>query len=379
MKHTSTFIVIIFVVVFSGQSCITHSDLAGGQDRVVDDNIVDIYPSYGYLEDNNWVIPIKFYVYEHRGYLEDIILSLFQRMRDFTPDERDTFLARIQTFIADSESREIVEFVFDNDPNRESFIIRDSDGNSIRSNLNGIVEGEIKLSPERASFLLEKQNSANNWLTFSAISEEYTGQGKIRLVNPEGISIISDIDDTIKITEMPAGSEVVIRNALFKEYRAAQEMSEIFGQWRGKPIHYVSGTPRQFYRPLSEFMKGEPEAFPKGTLHLRDVRKNLFSRNTWSDLDNYIRADNVTHNYKLEQIIKIMEHFPGRTFILVGDSGQYDPEIFREVEKNNSGQVAQIIIRDIVNDREHNPQRLEGMTIIPANTVTYGISEFDLD
>jgi len=377
MKNIFTVIVTFIIVVFSTQNLSMHSNYLGAEHRVDDIHLVDIYPSYGYLDDNIWVVPIKFYVYEHRGYLEDIILSLFQRLRELTPDEKDTFLSRMQTFIADSESREIVEFVFDQDPNRESFIIRDSAGNPIRSNIHGIVEGEIHLSTERALFLFDSQNSHDYWLTFSAISEEHMGRGKIRLINPEGTSVISDIDDTIKITEMPAGSGIVVRNALFKEYRAAQEMLEIFDQWRGKPIHYVSGTPRQFYRPLSEFMMSGPEAFPEGTFHLRDVRKNLLSLNTWSDLEKLIRDENGTHNYKFEQIIKIMQHFPERSFILVGDSGQYDPEIFREVESLYSDRIKQIVIRDIVNDREHNPKRLEGMTIIPANTVTYGTSQFE--
>jgi len=101
------------------------------------------------------------------------------------------------------------------------------------------------------------------------------------------------------------------------------------------------------------------------------------SVNTWRDLEDIITGDNVTYRFKFEQITSIMSHFQDREFILIGDSGQYDPEIFWEVDRQFPGLVKEIIIRDIVNDREINPQRFEGMTVVPANTVKKGISEFD--
>lgn len=341
-----------------------------------DEEIVEFYPAYGYRDGDTWVIPLKLYVYEYREYLERIILGVFQQFRDFTPDEKNIFRSRIRSFAADSESREIVEFVFDRDPRNEIFTIRDADGKPVRSDLNGIIEEEIRISVERAAELLNAQNPENNWLTFTAVSDEHTGRGKVRLIDPSGISIISDIDDTIKISGMPAGSRIAIRNAFYKKYAAAPGMAKLFSQWKDKPVHYVSGTPKQFYRPLSEFLLSDTIGFPQGTFHLRDVRKNLFSHTTWNDLEDIITAENITYNHKLEQIYKIIHHFPDRKFILIGDTGQYDPEIFREIAGTFPGQIKEIYIRDITNDREHNPQRLEGMTVIPAKTVVKGASEF---
>ena len=346
-------------------------------DLFSDEERVDFYPTYGYMDGQNWVIPLKLYVYEPRGTLERTIVSLFQRLRDFTPEEREIFQSRLQAFAADSESREIVEFIFDRDPSSEMYLLRDSDGNPVRTNLNGVKEGEIRISAERAAELLEAQNSGDGWLTFSAVSDGHTGRGKIRLTEPEGLSVISDIDDTIKISELPAGSRIAARNAFFKEYAAAPGMTDLYKQWTHAAIHYVSGTPKQFYRPLSEFLLSDEAGFPQGTFHLRDVRKNLLSLTTWRDLENIISDENVTYNHKLEQFTGIIQHFPGRQFILVGDSGQHDPEIFREIDDQFPGQVQEMIIRDITNDRERNRQRLEGMTVIPAKTVEAGLSQFE--
>jgi len=68
----------------------------------------------------------------------------------------------------------------------------------------------------------------------------------------------------------------------------------------------------------------------------------------------------------VSQISEIMQRFPERKFILVGDSGEKDPEVYREIKKKFPNQVQEIKIRDVVNDREKNKSRLEGMTIIEA-------------
>lgn len=66
----------------------------------------------------------------------------------------------------------------------------------------------------------------------------------------------------------------------------------------------------------------------------------------------------------------MMEDFPQRTFRLVGDSGEGDPEIYRRLAERFPGQVEEIVIRDVTNDRELHPERLEGMTVLPAETIT---------
>jgi phosphatidate phosphatase APP1 len=99
---------------------------------------------------------------------------------------------------------------------------------------------------------------------------------------------------------------------------------------------------------------------------MKQVSKNLLSADTWEDLKELVTNENVTFEQKVSQISEIMQRFPERKFILVGDSGEKDPEVYREIKKKFPNQVQEIKIRDVVNDREKNKSRLEGMTIIEA-------------
>lgn len=84
-----------------------------------------------------------------------------------------------------------------------------------------------------------------------------------------------------------------------------------------------------------------------------------------------------TYEHKVARITLLMQRFPNRQFILVGDSGEKDPEVYRTIREKFSGQVSDIWIRDVVNDRELNPGRLSSMKVIPAATVRKRNSEFE--
>ena len=52
--------------------------------------------------------------------------------------------------------------------------------------------------------------------------------------------------------------------------------------------------------------------------------------------------------------------------MLIGDSGERDPEVFEAIRQMHPAQVDRIFIRDIVNDEVNNPDRLADITAIPA-------------
>jgi phosphatidate phosphatase APP1 len=85
--------------------------------------------------------------------------------------------------------------------------------------------------------------------------------------------------------------------------------------------------------------------------------------------------DEGTLEHKVSEISRLMERFPQRRFVLLGDSGEKDPEVYRRILEKYPGQVEQILIRDVVNDREPRPDRLKGMTIVPAPTSEPGKSQ----
>jgi phosphatidate phosphatase APP1 len=114
---------------------------------------------------------------------------------------------------------------------------------------------------------------------------------------------------------------------------------------------------------------------------MKNMRKNLLITDTWEDLWELVTggpgAREATLKQKVSQISKLMTRFPGRKFILIGDSGEGDPEVFDRIRDTFPDQVQEIWVRDVINDREKNRARLKGMEIIPAPTIIPGVSQFD--
>lgn len=139
--------------------------------------------------------------------------------------------------------------------------------------------------------------------------------GVVNLIDPEGISIISDIDDTIKETNISAGARIILRNTFLKDMQEVPGMSKVYKEWwkQGAAIHYVSNSPWQLIPSLLEFF--HTHKFPPGSAHLRlhdSVLKTYFME----------PGEN-----KRRSIREILKDFPRRKFILVGDSGEIDMEM----------------------------------------------------
>lgn len=346
--------------------CSTVSSIVESENE----NEVIFYTTHGYLDGDEWVIPMRIHVHHPRDSMMRFSTWIASQRFDLSEEEKQIFRTRVDDIVADSEWRERVEFVFSDDPEQRVYRLKDSDGNLLRTDLNGIKEGTIRIDKSRADSLLQFQNSERNWLAVEAVSENHTGNGKIQLIEPEGLSVISDIDDTIKITELPAGSRVVVQNTFFKDYEAAPGMVDLYSEWSDATFHYVTGAPWQLYKPLKTFITEEEQGFPLGSFHMKNLRKNYFNLSSWRDLRQLVTGESYTVTQKSEQISHLFETFPDRKFILVGDSGEHDPEVYRNILERYPEQVYQIYIRDVINDREYRPERLEGMTIIPAETVT---------
>ncbi len=319
---------------------------------------------------------MRLWVHERRSVAETAAKKLVADIDNASPGEIQNFRARIADFLADSESREEVSMAIDRDPIQQQFALIDLSGHAPKSDLNGLIEGTLTLSRERADAILAQQASKNGWLSLTVVSKGHVGTGRVQLIGPEGISVVSDIDDTIKVTEIPAGPEIIARNTFLRNYKAAPEMATRYREWADASFHYVSGGPWQMYGPLSEFLIDGKDGFPEGSFHMKSVQKNLFSKTSWRDLADLATNRQQTFDHKVSTITLLMQRFPRRQFILVGDSGEKDPEVYRAIRARFPQQVQEIWIRDIVDDRKRNPERLAKMNVIPATTVNDGVSEF---
>lgn len=165
--------------------------------------------------------------------------------------------------------------------------------------------------------------------------------GVVDLIPEKGVSVISDIDDTIKITNIPDGKEVIMEYTFLKETEQVDGMAELYQKWAGlgAHVHYVSNGPWQLFPMLENFFAKYD--FPPGSAHLRFIDR--------SDVLSTIRGKPGAH--KLEAIPKIMKDFPNRKFILIGDTGELDPEVYQKIYQQFPDQVAKVLIHDVTSER----------------------------
>ncbi|EPB87461.1 hypothetical protein HMPREF1544_05771 [Mucor circinelloides 1006PhL] len=171
--------------------------------------------------------------------------------------------------------------------------------------------------------------------------------GIVQLIEPYGVSVISDIDDTIKDTRVLSGARTVLSNTFFNPTRAIPGMADAYLQWynQGASYHYVSNSPFQLVHMLHQFINNHH--FPPGSFHLRPST-GIISK-----------LVQESGRSKRESICKILQDFPHRKFVLVGDSGEIDLEIYTRIAADFPGQIIKIFIRDITTDhhrRHHHHQ-----------------------
>ena len=173
------------------------------------------------------------------------------------------------------------------------------------------------------------------------------------LVPPAGAAfgVISDIDDTVVQTDATRWvrvlSSVLFGNAYtrlpFKGvaafYRALQGGGD--GE-RHNPLFYVSSSPWNLYDLLLEFFRAE--GIPRGPLMLRSWRGGGF-------------APSEHGSFKSREIRRILDMFPHLPFILIGDSGQEDPEIYHDIVSAYPGRILGVYIRNV----SRNPDRPEAI------------------
>ena len=190
---------------------------------------------------------------------------------------------------------------------------------------NGHFSGVIELSAEPpAQFAVE---------TAAHDSRRFTGE--LLAIPPTGLSIVSDIDDTIKISQVLDTSEL-LRNTFLRPYRAVPGMADLYQHWqaRGAVFHYVSASPWQLYRPLRDFM--DEAGYPLGSFQMRYFR--------WKDQTAVIfLQDSSAH--KTAALETLLSRYPQRQFLLIGDAGEHDPEIYGALARRFPEQVKAILIR----------------------------------
>jgi phosphatidate phosphatase APP1 len=157
--------------------------------------------------------------------------------------------------------------------------------------------------------------------------------------------VVSDMDDTVLQSEVTsflrAARIVLLENALTRLpfpgvaafYRALERGAT---GAEANPIFYVSSSPWNLYDVIDGFL--EAQRIPTGPLLLRD----------W-DLG---RLSERHARHKGTVIREIFDTYPELPFLLIGDSGQEDPEIYAELVRERPGRIRAVYIRNVTASTE---------------------------
>ena len=170
--------------------------------------------------------------------------------------------------------------------------------------------------------------------------------------------IISDVDDTVLETgvtqRLAMARTVFLNNARtrlpFKGVAAFYE-ALVQGVNPGglNPIFFVSGSPWNLEPRLRAFF--ELRKFPIAPMLLKDL-------GVGPEADALL--DHET--YKLRCIEEVMTTLPARKFLLIGDSGEHDPEIYGRVVRERPDRVAGVYIHRVTEEPLDSP-RFAGMFV----------------
>ncbi|WP_282043690.1 App1 family protein [Winogradskyella flava] len=202
---------------------------------------------------------------------------------------------------------------------------------------------------------LKKITNEEGWLPFElsyndvnikrTIQNENRFPGEILIPSAKAqFGVASDIDDTILHTGVVSTLKwKVIYNSVFKHAKnriPLEGAAEFYHKLhRGasddnaNPIFYVSHSPWNLYRYLELFLR--QNNFPKGPILLRSF-SNILRKKSQDDKPQ-----------KQKEILNLLKTYPDLPFILIGDSGEYDPDIYMEIAEEFPDRILSIYLRSV--------------------------------
>jgi len=155
--------------------------------------------------------------------------------------------------------------------------------------------------------------------------------------------VISDIDDTVvhsSATSVLKMAWIVLLNNAHTRlpfegvnafYSALQRGLE---DQPHNPIFYVSSSPWNIYDVLEDFLN--VHGVPAGPLFLKDWSPSVLGKH---------------RTHKLGTIRTLLRTYPDLPFVLIGDSGEEDPEIYLQIVREHPGRIRAVYIRDVTSGK----------------------------
>ncbi|MBN1961345.1 MAG: DUF2183 domain-containing protein [Deltaproteobacteria bacterium] len=171
-------------------------------------------------------------------------------------------------------------------------------------------------------------------------SAEPKGSGEVIIIdNKPSVAIVSDFDDTVVHSyignKWSMAKQALLKNpAQQKPIDGVAAVYQAAAQAGAVAFFYVSGSPQNFYERINDFLNFYK--IPTGPLLLKNFGSDpLFEQ----------------EGYKTKRIDLLMQRFPKLKFILIGDSGEHDPEVYAKTLEKYPNRVAGIFIRLVEKDK----------------------------
>lgn len=218
----------------------------------------------------------------------------------------------------------------------------------VRADDDGFFSDWVEL-PRGAGVRPGWRHASASLVTPVIASAAVTASSPVLIPDPNArFGVISDIDDTViqsHVTSfLRAARVVLLGNALTRlPFEGVAEfyngLARGTGDGAANPLFYVSSSPWNLYDVIDDFLA--VQGIPQGPLLLRDwdVRPGTLS-------------GGGHHAHKEGAIAEIMQAYPRLPFILIGDSGQKDPEIYSRVVHDQPDRILAVYIRDVVRTSE---------------------------
>lgn len=202
---------------------------------------------------------------------------------------------------------------------------------------------EMQLSPSRGGVIDEHVvvNLTPGWQTAtldSAGADATTTN--IFVVDPKAeFGVISDVDDTVMVTALPRPLLAAWNTFVLDEHarRPVAGMAVLYDRLaRANPIApviYLSTGAWNVAPTLTRFLKRN--LYPRGAMLLTD----------WGPThDRWFRSG---ADHKRDSLRRLATEFPTIKWLLIGDDGQHDEEIYGEFASSNPDNVAAVAIRQL--------------------------------
>lgn len=203
-----------------------------------------------------------------------------------------------------------------------------------------VVSGDVETTSDEEGYftLILPQSLPPGWHDIAAQAEGVTARLPVQVPDPEApYGVISDVDDTM----LQTGAWNIWRNlwttfsgnALTRRlFDDSVPLMEALSHSGLCPVFYVSSSPWNMHGFLGKVF--DRHGLRRGPMFLRDFGVSEGKLITRSHGD-----------HKSDAIDRILAANPSLSFVLVGDTGQHDAQVYEAAARRHPGRIARVVLR----------------------------------